>query len=400
MLAKRGYERYQSVDETLADIAQRKVLARGIPSLERRECLECGAATIAELSLCTACGHDASHGLARGRFDLWTGEKVDAENLDRFCRTVFKAKAPSLRGTPRLLMSRLEHRSAELLRQGALRHGVTLIVKKHSAFGFLRAAAAFLAFVYCILGATLYIARSTQPFDGRYLPPHQEFLMTVGQGVLLLLLSWLLLGILRRQTARPAFRDPEAVRVHAEREHGWLSEIAPALRVTESAAMRESLAHMIEKYLLLRKSGVRVDLQMENALRAVLRNAAEVAALAAEIEKALGSTALVQRMALYASLGEQIAAEADGAVRDELARRRAAYAAELEDEYALQDAFGTLSNRLVALHAAFNRLLGKAIVLRLPLDAEETALLAACLTSLQADLGVAKQVQAELRRVA
>jgi hypothetical protein len=157
---------------------------------------------------------------------------------------------------------------------------------------------------------------------------------------------------------------------------------------------------MIEKYLLLWKNDRGLDADVKTKLRSVLESAADVASAAAEIERVLESSALAQQSAAYTALDEQLAVEPDGPRREQLRRRRAACASALEHVYALQDSYGALSNRLVHLQAVFNTLLGKAIVLRQPLDAHENALLDGCLESLQSDLGVARQVHADLRRVA
>jgi hypothetical protein len=396
MLAKAGHERYQSVEEALGDLERRRVLARGLPRIEQRECLGCGAATNAELPVCTWCGHDAAPALGTGPHEVWCVEQVDPEALAGWCRAVFKAPPPTKLGTPpSLVVAGLDRKSAELLRQSALRHGVALTVKKAAALADWKRTGAQAALLYCLVSAGLLFARSTQPFDDS-LAPHQEYLMTLGRAVLFVVLSWFLVGVVRRQKTRPAFTDLDAVRVHVAAEYGWLGEIAASIRNVATAAMQQSVVQMVEKCLLLRRTRVAIDVP----LQAVLRSAADVASLAAELEQALGSTTVGQQTATYTSLSEQLAVEEDPSRRELLRRRLAACTAELEAVYALQDAHARLSNRLVHLHAVFNTLLGKALVLRLPLEAAETALLDDCLANLRTDLQVAAEVRTELRRVA
>jgi len=95
MLAKDGHQRYQSADEVLSDLERRTVTARQIPALEKRECLGCGNATIAEIPFCIFCGHDHGGGLRRGTYDVFCPATLDPTALRAYLRTVLGCELSS-----------------------------------------------------------------------------------------------------------------------------------------------------------------------------------------------------------------------------------------------------------------------------------------------------------------
>src|SRR5262249_52597073 len=102
----------------------------------------------------------------------------------------------------------------------------------------------------------------------------------------------------------------------------------------------------------------------------------------------------------YTALTRQLEAESGEQARRALEGRLRTVASRLEELYALQDAHGALLTKLIQLHALFNRLLGKVIAHRLPLEQADADELDACLRTLGDDVSVARQVRADLARVA
>ncbi len=407
LLAKRPSERYQSADEVLDDVTHRRVIARRLPSLARRDCVSCRAATLADLPWCTLCGYDLSVALGRGRLDVRSAETTDRAALARFLGALLGRDAPKVRRGATVLVSGLDAASAELFRRSALERGLVLTVERRSSVASLKRLGALLAFAVCALTAAMNVARSLMPFDDPLvslrhydadigLLPQQAFLFTVVRAVAFVLLSWCLLGVYRRQAGRAILRDLPAVRARLSAECGWLRELAPVA----AGAAGESVAQMIEKYLLLARGGVALDAGLRGALQRVLRGAAEVACLAAEIHARLDAATLARLATAWTSLADQVQAEDVPARRQALERRRSAIGGELEAAATLQDAYERLLNRLTRLQCVFNALLGKALVLNVPLAAQDVETLEASLQTLREDLAVGRQVHAELGRAA
>jgi len=408
LLAKDAHQRYQSADEVLWDLERKSVTSRRLPSLERRECLACGAATVAELPFCTLCGHEPGRGPAQGAYDVWCAGTVEPKVLESYLRTVFGPNAPAVRRAAGLVVAAVDRDSAELLRQSALRHGIQLAVRPRSIFALAKKLFSLAGLAIAAITAAHAFARSTQPYPeelrqlwmqtGEGLPPHTAYLLTVIRGAVFLALAWFCFGVFRRETVRPVLRDPSALRRHLGDSSGWLRELLPAAGRPRSESMQRLLIHLIEKYLLLARGGVPQP-EVENGLRQLLRGAAEIATAAGEMEGRLEAAGLAPLMSSYAALADPLEGDAGGE-REDLERRRRELGAQLAELSALEDAHAALVNKLVHVHSVFNRLLGKALALRLPLEQADAELLADCLRTLGDDVGIARQVRAELARVA
>jgi hypothetical protein len=144
-----------------------------------------------------------------------------------------------------------------------------------------------------------------------------------------------------------------------------MRELVPNGRAAEDT-MQAFLAALVEKRLLFGRHVPTLDAAARDTLDRLLVSACRVAHLASDVERALG-----------------VASRGRG-----------------EDAVAAEDAYASLVRKLVRLQALFNRLLGRAIVLRLPLDAADTAALEECASDLGGELEAARQAHAELRRVA
>ncbi|MGI9590554.1 MAG: serine/threonine-protein kinase, partial [Myxococcota bacterium] len=95
LLAKRTHERYQSADEALLDLRQRRVLARSWPELPRLFCLHCGERTPQEIPLCTHCGQEQCPSLEAGQGDLYCQESEDTEKLRSFFSEYLNLEPPT-----------------------------------------------------------------------------------------------------------------------------------------------------------------------------------------------------------------------------------------------------------------------------------------------------------------
>jgi hypothetical protein len=183
-------------------------------------------------------------------------------------------------------------------------------------------------------------------------------------------------GIFRRQAVRPALGRGGTARAHVSAEYPWLGALLPAGRPA-AGSLQPFLALLAEKRLLLEREVPALDRATREGLDRLVASACGVARLAADVEAVLAAA--------------RRSAEAD---------RERCLGGELAWVCAADDAYGALLGRLVRLHAAFNRLLGRAIVLGLPLDAADTALLEGCLDELAAGLEAGRQARVDLGRLA
>ncbi len=404
MLAKNGHHRHQTADEVLSDLERRTVTSRQILTLEKRECLACGRPTIAEVPFCTFCGDDHGGGFRRGTYDVWSPDVVDPAALRAYLRTLFGTEPPTLGKKTPLLATSVDAEDAELLRRSALRHGIALAVRKRSAFASARMLFSLAGCGVSALIAALAFARSVvepyahDPMMQSVLPLHVEFLMDVVRGVLFVVLAWFCLGVFRRETMRPLIPNACLVEQRVGADHGWLRRVV-ATSPAGSESTRTLLPVMIEKYLVLSRSGGSAA-EIEGLLRRVLGAAAELSSAAAQVELRLDAAGAERLTADYTALARQLEAETGDEARRALESRLATVSSRLEELYALQDAHGALLNKLIQLHALFNRLLGKVISRRLPLEHADAELLDASLRTLDDDVSVARQVRADLARVA
>lgn len=363
LLAKAPHERYQSADEVLADLDARRVLARELPAPARRECLACSESTVAELPMCTRCGHDLGAALERGMWDVVCTEATDRGALATWLRDALGERAPAVGRRTGLLLAGIDRAAAELFRQGALRRGVILSVARRSPFTLAKKLFSFIGLVgslWVASGSLLQRSEDAYPF----LPPHVAFLVTYARGIAAALAAWVCFQLFRRQAIRPAFGRATTARTYVATEFPWVRELVPNGRAVHGA-MQTFLSALVEKRLLFARHVPTLDAGTREMLDRLLVSACRVAHAAADVERA---RAVVRRAA----------AEALGA----------------------EDAHASLLRKLVRLQAVFNRLLGRAIVLRLPLDAADTAALADCARDLDMELEATRQAGAELRRVA
>jgi len=399
LLAKKGYERYQSADEALADIAHCRVISKHVPSLEKRECVQCGAATIADLPLCTFCGYDAAHCLRPGSYDVCCFETHDTDTVTPYFQSVFNVRTPANRRRGPLLIAGIDRFSAEVVRKSALTHGLVLTVKKHSAFGVVKKVGALcLSAVFGFNGLKGWLFDSSDV--GVFLPhPEQLFLFRLVQSGTLLLVSWISFNVARREVVRPLLARKTLI-TQVAAEFGWVKELIAAKAAGDSDPLQLFLSQLIEKYLLLLKAGMQMDAALKQALQQVMRGAARVVGLVAEIERTLSAAPLLQQANEYAAVTQQLHAEADTDRTRQLRQRRATLAAALEQSSALEDQYSALMNKLIHLQSVFNTLVGKALVFRNAFDASDVDLLEGCLHSLREDVTIAREVDAELSRVA
>lgn len=406
LLAKSPHERYQSADEVLADVAARRVVAKEVPRLARRECVACGLDTMADLPWCTSCGHDLVAGFEPGGFDLWSTETTDRDALARWLATIAGERAALPRAGIALLVRGTSSSAAELLRQSARRHGVVLAVRRHSERSTVTSVLAvggLLLFGGIGLGNTASLFR-TSPFfsplpyaNAVYIRSSFEYLLTAIFAGIFLLLAWGMVRILRRQPGRTVL-SPTTVRRHVGAEDAWLVELVAAERRAAGGALAGLLPRLVEKYLQLRRAAPTSEGAIDARLRRVLRTAAETVTVAADIARSLDPGVLARLAGAFGAVSDQLEVEHDPARRPPLLQRRTALAADLEQAWALQDAHARLLGRLIDLQCTFNRLLGNALVLHT--TTADADALEACVRALETDLAAARAAQAQLGRAA
>jgi hypothetical protein len=365
LLAKAPHERYQSADEVLADLDARRVLARELPALARRECLACGAATLADLPLCTGCGHDAGTARGGGMWDVVCTEATDGDALAAWLRDTLGEHAPRVGRRTRLLLAGVDRSAGEVFRQGALRRGIILSVVHRSAFTLAKKVFSFVGLVASLWIAAASFWNAAQIGDAYpYMQPHVLFLFEYARGIGAALAAWVCFQLFRRQAIRPALGGAAGARTYVATEFPWVRELAPNGRVAEGT-MQTVLSTLVERRLLFARHVPALDAATRETLDGLLVSACRVAHLAADVVRA-----------------------------------RQTRPAAAEDALDAEDAIASLLRKLVRVLAVFNRLLGRAIVLRLPIDAADTVGLEECAQDLGTEVEAMRRAGAELRRVA
>jgi len=393
LLAKRPFERYQSADEVLADIANRRVLARQLPELPRRQCPSCHQATLAEIPLCTLCGYDLHRALAPGGYDVRCAEGEDDARLDRYLQSVFKTRLPARKRGETLLLTGLDRLSANLIRRSAQRHGITLTVNRRVPIDRLKKSASLM--VLSAGGTTVLVTAVMTAILGYSRSQVYGAIQVAGLSAL-----WLVvLRTYRRQVIRPLFRDPGAIVAMARAEHAWLRALLRPPADSAAPNSRLLLSQFIDKYFLLLHADALPGSELRGDLIGILRSLAQTADLLAAIEPVLAGPTRPQLAAEYGDLGERLAIEREPSRRGSLERARHAVAEKLRHFSDLEDRAAALTNRLIYLQYVFNTLLGRAVVLRAPLDAAALEVLEEAAAALRSDLAVSREVEAELARL-
>jgi hypothetical protein len=141
-----------------------------------------------------------------------------------------------------------------------------------------------------------------------------------------------------------------------------------------------------------------VDAATARQLETLLENAARLGSMLCEIEAVLRAPASVARLQRYADLDRQIATGVDSTRGVELRQERDTLRDEVHAHCALEEKCEALGNRLVAVHALFNRLLARLLVFQGRVDRETSDLLTDSVVLLERDLDISRQVQADLAR--
>jgi serine/threonine protein kinase len=413
MLAKKGYERYQSADEVLGDIARQRVVARQLPSLPKRECVLCGAETLRELPVCPFCGYNTFETLTPGTYELHRSDDEDLEKLDRYFNDVFGVRwpYPAPRGT--LLLSGIDCFSAAVIKKSALAHGLYLTVREQSTGRTLQRLGSTLLVVPTVGWFMLMVlATLVNPFDAveRAIsfwtgPARWDWLdgpevMAVLWIAVLGFASWGAVMLFRRQYQKPAFAKPAVLTARAWRDAGWLTALLPFFKTEASEPLKCLVAQMVEKYVLLMKFGGHAAADLNRSLEQILVGAANVAKVMAEVETHLDQTRLAELSARREALRQRRRNERDQEIAIGLAVAADEVAEEIRQLTGLEERYSALTNKLVYLQYVFNTLLGRVVVLGGALHAHEGELLNECVDALANDLQLSRELHTELERAA
>ncbi|MFI5365281.1 MAG: protein kinase [Candidatus Binatia bacterium] len=400
MLAKRAYERYQSADEALADVQQRRVLAREIPQVKKKECLQCGQQTLSELPVCLYCGSNSQEAIKSGDYNVLCNRDEDDAKIEGFLQSVFALSQPLRRQRRTLLFTGLDHFGAELIKRSANEHRLALTVEPHSPFSEFRKATALaiVCFVLSWLGA---FVGARYAYYGRAMVTSFQGLSLLHVPVLGFWLALVWIGVERFQRieVEPLFSVRDVVHRNLTRDYEWLRRLVPLLTPERSESCKVLVAQLAEKYLKLVRFARNVDAATAQALETLVENGARLAAVVSEIETALQATAFAERLQRYAFLESQVRADEDPTQRAALTERRQRLREEVASYLAVEEKYGALLNKLVALQALFNRLLGRLLVFHAPIDRAGQDLLISHIRQLKEDLTVSREVQAELARL-
>jgi tRNA A-37 threonylcarbamoyl transferase component Bud32 len=404
LLAKRAHERYQSAEEAADDLAQRRVLSRELPELPRRRCLECDEETLDELAVCLRCGADRTTLREPGRCEIHCRQGEDPQRLRAFLADCLEVQSPPPRRGQTLLVRGAGSRAAEVLRRRAARRGIYLEVRRSSPFdriGPLPQAAALVALGCGALPFASwrlhewwwslpwgYSARFT--LFGAMAVRFLFLLAAVAPAVAGPYLAW------RRVVGRtPLLRDPGARLLRRLRDYAWLQDLAPAL-ARAAAGERTTLAGLIERTLLLMHDSRPPQPALDVRLQGLLRAAARLETLAAEIAARLDDAELARSTQRYDALRAALEREAEPAARQRLEREQAQATRRLRAFARLEEAHSSLVNRLVRTEAAFNRLVGARLVLSAPFDELELATLVESLERTRDEVAAQQELEREL----
>ena len=400
MTAKHAFERYQSADEVLNDLRQRRVLAREIPVLKTHECLRCGEHTLAELPVCLRCGNNGFDALQSGDYDVFCNRDADDAQLAAFLAAVFGEVGAIERNGRRLLMAGLDDFSAELITRSAQQHHVSLTVQPHSPATEFRKAGT--------LALVSFVASWIGIFVGTRYAYYGSAILHSLRGVGLLQVPiigfwvavvWMGLSRLRRNEVEPLIPLQRVVRRSLARDYGWLQRLVPSLGPERSAAVKASVAELVEKYFKLVRFARSIDAATTQSMETLLENSARLGMVVSEIETVLHAPTFASRMQSYRFLENQIDTEDDPVQRAALEERRQPLHEEISAYVALEEKHSALTNKLVALQSLFNRLLGRLLVYQVSIDRESQDLLASNLRALKEDLVLSREVGAELARL-
>jgi tRNA A-37 threonylcarbamoyl transferase component Bud32 len=382
LLAKRPHRRYQGAEEALADLEVRRVVARELPRLPLRRCLDCDEQTLEELAVCLGCGADCRAFSRPGSRDVRIGRGEDPAKLRAFLADRLGIEEVELAPRRTLLAGRVAAGAAETLRRQAARAGVFLDVRRASPLHGRTLAPALVGAL--VLFCALLPAAIWRLHDWWWALPWDYDRQWTLLGAMATRFVFLLAGLTsiaggayltwRLALAhRPLLRDPGARLCRRLRDHEWLEGLAPAL--AREPGSRSALAAMIEKYLLL-KSRTRLDPPLEERLRGLLQAAARVETLAREIAAGIDDAELSRSVQRYDAVRAALEAAADDALRAPLAAEQARLRARLEVFANLEEAHAGLCYKLVRTDAAWNRLVGARLVLDAPFDELELDALA------------------------
>jgi hypothetical protein len=391
LLAKRSFERYQSADEAIADLEARRVVARELPRSARRLCLQCGEEVAADLPICVRCGADRTAPAGQGDRNVYCAPDTDERRLGDFLEATVGVR-PRRRGRRTLVLSLVDPWVGEVMARRARDFGIVLTsVPRPTLLGVRKVAWLALAAYFAIATFNYFSRKLT--YYGRYyfdqLDAIQLLQLTLSAAVV-----WVALRRALALEDRPLARPQASPNACAGAEIEWLRRLRPLLGRDRPEPLATLVGAMLEAYFKLVRSGARIERGVRSALQRAVESAAALANALGAIHRRLDEDALARAEELRALAR---ASELAGAGPSDL-RRRAALTEQVEEHHRLEESAVALTDDLVAVQATFNRLCGRALVLRTPIDDADRQALDGHVAALARDAQVAREVQAALER--
>lgn len=362
--------RYQTADDALHDLAQRRVVAAELPELPRRRCPRCGEQTLRRSTACLVCGWDAPRMLTPGERDVWRGDAADPARLAAYGEELLGVRLRA-RG-PRLLLAGIDDDAADVVCRGAAARALPLEVRPRSPWAELRAAVPLAA--ACLIGRGIVEhAQSRWDYYGPYFFDQVTTLQAM-QFIAPAVLFAICARNVRREAVVPAWPLPHPA-----------DDQPPAVLLTpgRGAAWHAIGLRLAERLALLERDGRHTDAEWMRTLRELAAAAARLIAPLSDVDARLTAPPLLLHLHDCAA-----ALRAGGDEASALQTLRAYYGA--------VDRATAARLQLCAADAHLAQAAGRVLVLHQTLDAATQANGAACVQALTAALDDLCALQREL----
>ena len=392
LLEKQPIARYQCVEELLLDLKRHEVSISRLPALNKTQCLRCGEQTLSRLPFCLFCGLSFSSNERKGAFRVvrdveyrnFRVRHEDKEALRSFVQDTFHIEANHLPAHRSVLLSGVDKLFAELVKREGMRHNILFSVQPVSAardlsrelmrFLLLIPAFALFGLIYSFfMNMVFYRTQSTS-----YLSVYMLLFYACSVLVVLLASAWL--GLLMvRNNPKPALDISAVLPTPFYEDLQWFEVICQKLGKERNDEMRQTVAHVVEQFLLLRgQEATRAGSPLDDAtVRGLITMLVDMANLATEVDKAIKQAAQ--------SLPLQNATQASVESMEEIVA--------LESFMNRRD---SLMNRFLRLRGFFNQLCVQSVVQRQALRADRLEQFISQMKDIEKEFRVLSETRREL----